>query len=126
MKLSEEIRAQAAGLPPCRKHPIQNRCDKIQLITKKAFTKMYNVNETTTAVKDRTYIAKQAIKEALLAGRHLSQMGCREFQVEDMRTPRSHMRDEFPDTHELKSRWITTPVRRARIKEYWLERRVQS
>lgn len=70
------------------------------------------------------YIAKRAILSALLDGRHLSQMDCREFLVEDMRTPISHLKDKFRDTHNLKTRWITTPVRGARIKEYWLEKRV--
>lgn len=70
------------------------------------------------------YIAKRAILSALLDGRHLSQMDCREFLVEDMRTPISHLKDKFRDTHNLKTRWITTPVRGAKIKEYWLEKRV--
>ena len=50
-------------------------------------------------------------------------MDCREFQIEDMRTPISHLKPHYPDTHELKSRWITTPVRKSRIKEYWLQPR---
>ena len=37
--------------------------------------------------KDQKYIATQAIFEALTRGRKLSQMDCREFEVEDMRTP---------------------------------------
>lgn len=69
------------------------------------------------------YIAKHAILNALLDGRHLSQMDCREFQVEDMRTPISHLRDKFQNTHILRTSWIKTPVRGARIKEYWLEKR---
>ena len=48
------------------------------------------------------YNARKAILAALLEGRHLSQMDCAEFMVEDMRTP----------------------VRNSRIKEYWLERRL--
>lgn len=71
--------------------------------------------------KEQKYIATKAILQALLAGRHLSQMDCREFQIEDMRTPVSHLRKHFNETHDLKSKWITTPVRNARIKEYWLE-----
>lgn len=71
------------------------------------------------------YIAKTAILNALLNGRHLSQMDAREFQIEDMRTPISHLKDRFPETHELKSEWITTPVRRARIKSYWLEKKAE-
>lgn len=66
------------------------------------------------------YIAKRAIFEALTGGRRLSQMDCREFEVEDMRTPVSHMRDEFTaGGYILNSQWIQTPKGR-RIKEYWL------
>lgn len=72
---------------------------------------------------EKRYIAKHAILNALLDGRHLSQMDCREFMVEDMRTQVSHLKDRFRDTHDLKTKWITTPVRGARIKEYWLEAR---
>lgn len=69
------------------------------------------------------YIARRAILSALFEGRHLSQMDCREFLVEDMRTNISHLKDKFRDTHDIKTKWITTPVRGARIKEYWLEKR---
>ena len=69
------------------------------------------------------YNATRAILAALMNGRHLSQMDCEEFMVEDMRTPISHLKERFQDTHDLKFKWITTPVRRARIKEYWLEAR---
>ena len=71
--------------------------------------------------KEQKYIATRAILQALLEGRHLSQMDCREFQIEDMRTPVCHLRPRYEATHELKTRWIITPVRNARIKEYWLE-----
>ncbi len=69
------------------------------------------------------YNATKAILNALLAGRHLSQMDCREFMVADMRTNVSHLKSRFSSTHDLKTKWITTPVRGARIKEYWLEQR---
>lgn len=69
------------------------------------------------------YIAKKAVLEALMAGRHLSQMDCKEFMIEDMRTQVCHLKEEFQNTHDLKTRWIVTPVRKTRIKEYWLERR---
>jgi hypothetical protein len=72
-------------------------------------------------MKKEKYNARRAILNALINGRHLSQMDCREFQVEDMRTPVSHLRPNFKDTHDLKFKWITTPVRGRRIKEYWLE-----
>ena len=71
----------------------------------------------------KKYNATAAILAALKDGRHLSQMDCREFQIEDMRTPISHLKPRYEDTHELKSVWIKTPVRGARIKEYWLEAR---
>lgn len=67
------------------------------------------------------YNAKKAILAALLGGRHLSQLDCAEFMVEDMRTPISHMKNEWKNTHELKSKWIKTPVMQRNIKEYWLE-----
>ena len=67
--------------------------------------------------------ASAAILSALYNGRHLSQMDCREFQIEDMRTPISHLKPRFENTHHLRSKWIITPVREARIKEYWLERK---
>ena len=51
----------------------------------------------------------------------LREMDCREFKIEDMRTPISHLKSKFQDTHILNTRWITTPVRGARIKEYWFE-----
>lgn len=67
------------------------------------------------------YVAYKAVINALLSGRHLSQLDCQEFMVEDMRTIVSHYKHLFKDTHDLKFRWIITPVRKARIKEYYLE-----
>lgn len=69
------------------------------------------------------YNARKAILNALLDGRHLSQMDTCEFQVEDMRTPISHLKPLYEATHNLKTKWITTPVRKVRIKEYWLEQK---
>ena len=70
------------------------------------------------------YNATKAILNALKAGRHLSQMDCKEFMVEDMRTYVSHLKRHYQDTHDLKYEWKISPVRGARIKEWWLERRV--
>lgn len=67
----------------------------------------------------KKYNAKAAILNALFEGRKLSQMDCREFQIEDMRTPISHLWDKYKDTHDLHTRWIVTPLGR-RIKEYSL------
>ena len=68
------------------------------------------------------YIARAAIFEALTDGRKLSQLDCREFEVEDMRTPISHMKARFHENgYKVESQWIKTPKGR-RIKEYWLTR----
>lgn len=124
IKLADEIRGIAKDLPNCKAHPIMNRCDKISIITKKAFNTM-ETNDDSIIMTEK-YVAKKAILEALLSGRHLSQMDCREFKVEDMRTPISHLKEKFIDTHTLQSKWILTPVRNVRIKEYWLEKRTAS
>ena len=71
------------------------------------------------------YNAQKAILNALLNERHLSQMDSREFKVTDMRTPICHLKPHYQGTHELKTKWIITPVRGARIKEYWLEQRTR-
>lgn len=69
------------------------------------------------------YIAKRAIFNALTGGRRLSQMDCREFEVEDMRTPISHMKNDIDNAgFNLHTQWIKTPKGR-RIKQYWLEAR---
>lgn len=69
------------------------------------------------------YNSTQEIFNALLNGRHLSQLNCGEFMVEDMRTIVSHLKPRYIGTHELQSRWITSPVRGSRIKEWWLTER---
>lgn len=68
------------------------------------------------------YNARLAIYQALTNGRHLSQMDCAEFEIEDMRTRVSHMQDDFTSAgFTLRKKWIQTPKGR-RVKEYWLER----
>lgn len=75
-------------------------------------------------ISDNTaFNATKAILEALKNGRRLSQLDCAEFQIEDMRTPISHLRPRYEQTHILRTRWITTSRRKAHIKEYWLEPR---
>ena len=111
--IKEQIRTAPSGT----RNKIDNRCRKITFIFKK-MEKIMNAQQK--------YIARQAIFEAMTGGRKLSQMDCREFEVEDMRTPMSHMKDRFEEAgFTLNSQWIQTPKGR-RIKEYWLERRVQS
>ena len=112
--LRQEIRSiqDAVKDAPCGlRNKIYNRCRKLNLI----FRKMMN--------EKQKYIARQAIFEAMTGGRKLSQMDCREFEVEDMRTPVSHMKERFESAgFILKSQWIQTPKGR-RIKEYWLVKR---
>ena len=106
----QELSRQA---PTGIRNRITNRCNKLSLIFKKIERLMND---------QQKYIARQAIFEAMTGGRKLSQMDCREFEVEDMRTPMSHMRDRFTNAgFILCSRWIKTPKGR-RIKEYWLEK----
>lgn len=69
------------------------------------------------------YNSKKAILHALMEGRKLSQLDCKEFMCEDMRTNNSHLKDKFKDTHILHSEWILSPVRKTRIKQYWLTAR---
>ena len=111
--IKEQIRIAPSGT----RNKIDNRCRKITLIFKK-MVKIMNAQQK--------FIARQAIFEAMTGGRKLSQMDCREFEVEDMRTPVSHMKERFDNAgFNLHTKWIQTPKGR-RIKEYWLERRVQS
>lgn len=117
IQLNKEISEIAKDLPQGKYHQVINRCNRSNLIIKKTFKK----EDSTDEMRDIRFSAQMAIFHALLNGRHLSQMDCAEFMIEDMRTPISHMKGKFPDTHVLRSKWIQTPVRKSRIKEYWLE-----
>jgi hypothetical protein len=118
------LRAELQGIhealrnaPSGTRNRVSNRCSRISLIFKK-MNKVMN--------EQQKYIARHAIYEALTGGRKLSQMDCREFEVEDMRTPVSHMKERFTEAgYVLNSQWIKTPKGR-RIKEYWLEKRVNN
>lgn len=119
-RLLNEISSYAQDLPPCKKHPIINRVGKMKVIIKKN----KNMEETPIISMGETgarFVSQRAVLNALLQGRHLSQLDCKEFRVEDMRTPISHLRKQYEQTHSLRSKWILTPVEKRRIKEYWLE-----
>lgn len=104
------IRLAVRTAPSGTRNRVSNRCSRLTLI----FKKMMN--------EQQKHIARRAIYDALTNGRRLSQMDCREFEVEDMRTPVSHMRQQLADDgYILNSQWIKTPKGR-RIKEYWLEK----
>ena len=69
--------------------------------------------------------SKQArILEHLMSGRVLSQLDCREFGVEDMRTPISHSRHIWEQDYELTWQWCKT-ITGSRIKLYKLVPKVQ-
>lgn len=72
-------------------------------------------------MKTNKYNAKMTIYNDLLAGKRVSQLDCKQYQIEDMRTTICHLKDRFPSTHILCKRWIVSPKRKSRIKEYWLE-----
>jgi hypothetical protein len=120
-RLERMLRAELRGIqeelrnaPSGTRNRVSNRCRKVTLIFKR-ISKVMN--------EQQKYIARHAIYEALTGGRKLSQMDCREFEVEDMRTPVSHMKERFTEAgYVLNSQWIKTPKGK-RIKEYWLEKR---
>lgn len=119
--LLQEVRQIAKGLPTGQAHKIYNRCDKLSLALRKASTSSSMFEEEDLESINRREKSNEKIYQALLEGRHLSQMDCREFRIEDMRTPISHMKDRiYEGGHELCSRWIKTPTGRS-IKEYWVE-----
>lgn len=113
--LRQELRAiqeLSRNAPPGIRNKISNRCDNVS----KIFKRMNKVMK-----ENSKYIARQAIFEAMTNGRKLSQMDCGEFEVEDMRTPMSHMRQRFLEAgYVINSEWIKTPKGR-RIKQYWAE-----
>lgn len=61
------------------------------------------------------------VLHALLAGRHISELDAKEFQVCEIRTPIHQARPFFEPAYILRWKWITSPVKHSRIKEYWLE-----
>lgn len=74
--------------------------------------------------KQTKFNATRAILNALYAGRKLSQLNCKEFMVEDMRTYVSHLKRHYSGTHDLHSEWIKlNDERNVRIKRWWLVKR---
>lgn len=128
-KLADEISHLVSELPAGTKHPIQNRCSKIKVITKKVFNNMETeANLTSEQIADR-YIAKKAIFEAMTQGRRLSLLDSREFDVSQFHTTICDIRKEIEDKNlpwDLKNQWITFGKRGKRCKEYWLERKAES
>ena len=111
------IEGLASGLPEGKRLRVLNKTRMVRL----ALAKSVAAPSPSVPEGEENVSAMAAILSALYQGRKLSQLDCREFGVEDMRTPVAHLRRRFQGTHRLCSRWIETPVHRSRIKEYWLE-----
>lgn len=115
LQLNREIAEIARLLPPGKYHQVVNRVNKANLIIKKSNTTTDMANATS-----KNYNASREILNALIGGRKLSQLDCKEFMVADMRTMVSHLKPHFPDTHVLVKKWIVTPVNKRHIRQYQL------
>lgn len=126
-ELLGEIRKIATSLPPREQRMISNRCDSISTIIKKLLktTKdMATENYTQEQIAER-YIAKKAIFEAMMNGRHISFLDSREFEVSEMHTQMCCIRQDIAEKKlplELKDRWMTFGKHGKRCKEYWIEK----
>ena len=130
VRIMREIQEIAQGLPPGKKHPIFNRCNKaIMIINKKSKRTMATEdNFTSQQIADR-YNAKKAIFEAMTQGRKVSFLDSREFEVSEFHTTICKIRKDIDSKSlpwELKDQWISFGRHGKRCKEYWLERRVRS
>lgn len=113
--LCRELEAKAYELPVAKRLKVLNRTRLIRLALKKG--------ETIIPAAGPSLKPYSAILAALKSGRRLSQLDCKEFQIEDMRTPVSHLRKRYEKDYVLQSRWISTPTLKRKIKEWWLEER---
>lgn len=129
-RIMREIQEIAKGLPPGKKHPIFNRCNKaIMIINKKSKRTMSTEdNFTHQQIADR-YNAKKAIFEAMTQGRKVSFLDSREFEVSEFHTTICKIRKDIDSKSlpwELKDQWISFGRDGKRCKEYWLKKRVES
>lgn len=118
ISLCRALEAKASELPVSKRLKVLNRTRLIRLVIKKGETILPE-----SVVADANHNAHAAILAALKAGRRLSQLDCKEFKIEDMRTPVSHLRKRWEPDYVLQSRWISTPTLKRKIKEWWLEER---
>lgn len=128
LRLAREIQEIAKGLAPGKRHQIQNRCSKINVIIKKIKDMNTDDNFTSQQIADR-YNAKKAVFEAMCQGRKVSCLDSREFEVSEFHTTICKIRQDIDSKSlpwDLKDRWITFGKHGKRCKEYWLERRVES
>lgn len=113
-------------LPDALKNKIINKAQAIAFtarrVNRSSFPDADAPGDTHDQIADR-YIAKQAIFDALVAGRRITFLDGREFQVSQMHTQIAFIRDDIrkkalPWT--LCDRWIEFAPGK-RCKEYWLE-----
>lgn len=123
--LLSEISGIAMTLPMGKRNQIINRCNKISSQMRKSTRANEGclfTEEFLEAEAKAQESAKAAIFNAMLKGRKVSQMDCKEFRIEDMRTPVSRLRDKIwreQLPYEIADQWIKTPGG-SRIKQYWL------
>lgn len=130
-QITREIMEIAKDLPTGKSHQIINRCNKLQVLSKKVFDMKNNTTtdqSTSRQIGDR-YNAKKAIFEAMCAGRKVSFLDSREFEVSEFHTQICNIRQDIERGNlpwELKDQWITFGKRGKRCKLYWLEGRTEA
>ena len=128
LRLIRDIQTLAKDLPPGKRHQIENRCSKINVLIRKSKDMNTEDNFTSQQIADR-YNAKKAVFEAMCKGRKVSFLDQRKFGVSEFHTTICKIRQEIYFKSlpwDLKDRWITFGKHGKRCKEYWLERRVES
>ena len=128
LRLTREIQALAKDLPTGKRHQIENRCSKVNVLIRNTKDMNTEDNFTSQQIADR-YNAKKAVFEAMCQGRKVSCLDSREFEVSEFHTTICKIRQDIDSKSlpwDLKDRWITFGKHGKRCKEYWLERRVES
>lgn len=84
------------------------------------------MEQTREQIKAR-YIAKQAIFNAMMNGRHISLLDSVEFMVSEMHTQICTIRQDIEKKNlpvSMKSQWFERNGKR--MKEYWIEKTCES
>lgn len=117
-----EIRAFAkANLPKGEYLRISNRCNAVSLAAHKAARIFPEDFENASKARE---CKRQAIFNAMLNGRHIDLRDSQEFEVSQMHTMMTFIRQDIANRRlplVLESKWITIGDSRRPIKEYWLE-----
>ena len=127
LRMVREIQEIAKGIASGKRHQIQNRCSRINVLIRKTKDMDTEDNFTSRQIADR-YNAKKAVFEAMCQGRKVSFLDSREFEVAEFHTTICKIRKDIDSKSlpwELKDRWISFGKYGKRCKEYWLERRME-